>query len=451
VSGPSGEGGEGAVGTARLARSLGYRDLVLYGLAYISPFAPLSTLGFVWRESGGLIVLAYLLGGVCMYFTARSYALMSEQVPSAGSVYGFARHSLGEYAGFIAGWMILLDYLLIPAFVYVLIAVALESLLPGIDRAVWIVLLVAATTAVNWFGISVTARANLAAVALQLLVLAVFALCCLGALRVGKGNGALTLAPVFDAARFDAARLFGATSICIMSFLGFDAVSTLAEEVRGGDRRLVGRAILAVLVLSTGLFVVLTWVLGNLLPGLEIRDPAAAQYELAAYAAGPWMAATLAWTYAVVVGLSNALPMQVGVARVVYAMGRDRQLPALFARIHPRYRTPWVGMLVTAFLSLAVALGMKQRLDDLASIVNFGALSGFLCLHASVIARFARAERSRRWFLHWAVPILGIIVVLAVFLGMSAVAVRVGLAWLVLGSLYGALLRVRRRVALAAR
>ena len=90
-------------GAPGLKRSLGYWDLVLYGLAYIAPFAPLSTLGFVWSESNGLIVLAYVLGAVCMYFTAQSYATMTETLPTAGSVYGFARHSLGTFPGFIAG------------------------------------------------------------------------------------------------------------------------------------------------------------------------------------------------------------------------------------------------------------------------------------------------------------------------------------------------------------
>ena len=433
------------VGVARLKRSLNYWDLVLYGLAYIAPFAPLSTLGFVWSESNGLIVLAYLLGGICMYFTAQSYATMTEALPTAGSVYGFARHSLGAFPGFIAGWMILLDYLLIPAFVYVLISVALETLLPGVDRGVWIVSLVVATTAVNWFGITVTSRANFVAVALQVLILLGFVGLCVIALQAGKGNGALTLRPVFDARAFDAGKIFSATSICIMSFLGFDAVSTLAEEVEGGDRRVVGRAIIAVLVLSAVFFVGLTWVLGNLLPGIAIKDPSAATYELAAWATGPWTALTLAWTNAVVVGLSNALPMQIGVARVVFAMGRDRQLPVAFARIHPRYHTPYIGMVFTAMLSLAVALFMKNRLDDLASIVNFGALSGFLFLHVSVLARFGFRLHSRAWAAHWAVPLLGILVVLAVFSGMSALAVKVGSTWLVAGLLYGTVLRAKRR------
>ncbi len=434
-----------AAGGATLKRSLGYWDLVLYGLAYIAPFAPLTTLGFVWNESNGLIVLAYALGGVCMYFTARSYAMMTEVLPSAGSVYGFARHSLGTFPGFIAGWMILLDYLLIPAFVYVLVAVALQTLIPGIDRAVWIILLAIITTGINWFGISVTARANFVAVALQVLVLVGFVVLAVLALYSGKGNGALTLKPLYDPSTFNAARVFGATSICVMSFLGFDAVSTLAEEVKGGDRHVVGKAIIAVLMLSAVFFVAVTWVLGNLLPGIVIKDSAAATYELAAGATGPPTAAARAPTKAGVVGLSHALPMQGGVARVVFAMGRDRQMPHAFARVHPRYHTPYVGMLVTSVISLAVALVMENRLDDLASIVNFGALGGFLLLHVSVLVRFALRQRSRQIVAHWVVPICGFLVVLAVFSGMSGLAVKVGTSWLAAGLVYGVVLRAKRR------
>jgi amino acid transporter len=436
---------DGNAGAPTLKRSLGYWDLVLYGLAYIAPFAPLSTLGFVWNESNGLIVLAYILGAVCMYFTAQSYATMTETLPTAGSVYGFARHSLGTFPGFIAGWMILLDYLLIPAFVYVLIAVALESLLPGVDRGVWIVSMVVMTTCVNWFGITVTSRANFIAVGLQVIILVGFLILGVIALYGGKGNGALTLKPVFDAATFDAGKIFSATSICIMSFLGFDAVSTLAEEVEGGDRRIVGRAIIATLVLAAIFFVAVTWVLGNLLPGIVIKDQAAAVYELAGWATGPWTAVVLAWAYAGIVGLSNALPMQVGVARVVFAMGRDRQLPRVLARVHPRYHTPYMGMLVTAALSLGVALYMKNRLDDLASIVNFGALSGFVFLHVSVLSYFGIKRRSASVMRHWVVPICGIIVVLAVFSGMSALAVKVGTAWLAIGLVYGLVLKAKHR------
>jgi amino acid transporter len=428
-----------------LKRTLRYWDLIVYGLAYIAPIAPLSTLGFVWQASNGLIALTYVLGGVCMYFTAKSYAVMTETVPTAGSVYGFARHALGVFPGFIAGWMILLDYLLIPSFVYVLIAVAMETLVPGVDRGVWIVLMVATTLGINWFGVTVTTRANFVAVGVQTVVLLAFLALAVSALWHGKGNGALTLRPFWQAGRFDAGAIFTATSISVMSFLGFDAISTLSEEVEGHDRRVVGRAIIAVLVISGAFFVLVTWVLGNLLPGIRIQDPAAAAYELAGWAIGPWSALALAWAYVTVVGFSNALPMQVGVARVLYAMGRDRQLPHALARVHPRYHTPYVGMLVTAAISLAVAFAMRNMMDELATIVNFGALSGFVLLHLSVLAHFGLKGRSAQLFAHWVAPLAGIVVVGAVFSGMSALATKVGLGWLAAGIVYGLVLKLRHR------
>jgi amino acid transporter len=428
-----------------LKRSLRFWDLIVYGLAYIAPIAPLSTLGFVWDASNGLIALAYVLGGICMYFTAKSYAVMSESLPTAGSVYGFARHSLGVFPGFIAGWMILLDYLLIPALVYVLIAVALSTLVPGVDRSVWIVLMVGFTLGVNWFGVTVTTRANFVAVGFQVLLLVGLLALGVWALLHGKGSGHLTLQPFYDASRFKLVAIFAATSICINSFLGFDAISTLSEEVEGGDRRVVGRAIIAVLIISAAFFVLVSWILGNLMLGLTIHDPAAAAYELAGTSIGPWAAVVLAWGYATLIGLSNALPMQVGVARILYAMGRDRQLPAVLAKIHPKYHTPYVGMIVTAVISLAVAVAMRNMLDELATIVNFGALSGFLLLHVSVMAHFGVKLKSPRWFAHWASPVLGIIVVLAVFSGMSGLATRLGLSWLAVGVVYGLILHFKHR------
>jgi amino acid transporter len=425
----------------RLARSLGYWDLILYGLAYISPFAPLTTLGFVWNDSNGLIVLAYVLGGICMYFTAKSYAIMTETVPNAGSVYGFAHYALGSFVGFIAGWMILLDYLIIPAFCYILFSIAMSTLLPAVPRAVWIMLLVLVTTIINWYGIKVTARANLIAVTIQTAVIVIFIGFALFALYHGHGSGALTLAPLYLPARLDTGHLLAATSIGIMSFLGFDAISTLAEEVKGGDRRIVSRAIVHVLVIASLFFIGVTLVLGNLLEGFSLKDPSAAVYELAAGSIGAWCAALLAWTNVGIVALSNSLPTQVGVARVVFAMSRDRQLPRFLAAVHVKYSTPYSAMLATTAISLGVGLYLRDRLDELTSIVNFGALSGFLLLHASVFAHFALKLRSRSWFVHWLVPLVGAAVVLTVFVGLSSLSVRVGLTWLGVGLLYGAVLK----------
>jgi amino acid transporter len=432
-----------------LRRTLSYFDLLVYGLAYVAPFGIFQSLGFVWQASNGLIVLAYILAAVCMYFTAKSYALMTEAVPSAGSVYGFARHALGPFTGFIAGWMILLDYLLIPAYVYVVMAVALGSLMPEIDRAMWIVVLGGATLGINWFGVSVTSRVNVFSVVVQVAVLALVLLLSLIALYHGKGNGALTLKPLYAPELFHVKSIFAATSICVMSFLGFDAISTLSEEVKSDDRRIVGHAIVGVLFLAAGLMVVTAWILGDLMAGFPVKDPAAAVYELTEWAIGHWASLLTAWVMATVVGLTSALPMQVGVARVMYAMGRDRQLPIVLAKVHPKHGTPYVGMLVTTVISIAVALAMRFHMDELVSLVNFGALTGFLLLHVSVVAKFWIKERSGQWIAHLVVPSAGIIVVLAVLSGMSSLAVMLGLTWLIVGLTYGMVLTKRRRTELA--
>jgi amino acid transporter len=168
-----------------------------------------------------------------------------------------------------------------------------------------------------------------------------------------------------------------------------------------------------------------------------------------AWAIGPWAAVLTAWVMATVVGATNALPMQVGVARVMYAMGRDRQLPAVLAKLHPKHGTPYVGMIATTAISITVSLLMRYQMDDLVSIVNFGALSGFLLLHVSVVVQFWVKARSGRWIVHLALPVAGIIVVLAVLSGMSPLAKMLGVAWLIGGIVYGGILTSRRQAELA--
>ncbi len=439
----------GTHGVQALQRTLSYRDLLIYGLAYVCPFGIFQSLGFVWQTSNGLIVLAYVLATVCMYFTAKSYALMTDSVPSAGSVYGFARHALGPFTGFVAGWMILLDYLLIPSYVYVFMAVALGTLIPEVDRAVWIVTLGGATLSINWFGVRVTSRVNLFSVVVQVAVISLLLVLALFALYHGKGNGSLTLRPLYAPELFHAQSIFAATAICVMSFLGFDAISTLSEEVKGDDRRLVGRAIIGVLFLAAALLALTSWIFGDLMSGFAIKDPAAAIYEVTEWGTGHWTSVLTAWVMATIVGLTNALPMQVGVARVMYAMGRDHQLPVVLAKIHPKHGTPYVGMLATTVISVTVALVMRNLMDELVSIVNFGALTGFLLLHVSVITKFWINERSGQWMTHLAGPVVGIIVVLAVLSGMSPLAMKVGLGWLAAGLIYGRVLSKRRHAELA--
>ncbi|OLU28680.1 amino acid permease [Pseudomonas sp. PA15(2017)] len=434
-------------GAPTLRRTLRMKDLVAYGLVYIAPMAPLTTFGFVWDASGELIALAYLLGALCMYFTAQSYVAMSAKVPSSGSVYGFTRHSLGEVPGFIAGWLILLDYLLISALVFLVMSIGLQTLLPNLDRTLSILGLVALCLAVNWAGIAVTTRMSLVSAAIQFVVMIVLIILALYALSDGKGASALTAAPFYDASQFDPMKIFAATSICVLSFLGFDAITTLCEEAKSDDRRMIGRAIFIVLGICTLVFVGGTWVLGNLMPGITIDDPSSAIYQLLTVQISPFSTLAVAWIIALLTGFTNVLPMQVGVSRVLCAMSRDRQLPGILTRLNPKNGTPQVALLFSTLISLAVAIAIRNDIDTLATFVNFVALSAFALLHVSVLVQFAIKERSRL-FAHWIVPIVGIVVVLVILQSMNRSVLELGAVWLLIGFVYGLFLRQKGRAAL---
>ncbi|MQR01954.1 APC family permease [Glaciimonas soli] len=420
---------------SKLKRELSYRDLVFYGLAYTAPVTPLTMAGFVWVVSGGLPVMAYLLCALCLYFTANSYAVMTSAMPSAGSVYNFASKTMGPFAGFISGWMILLDYLLVPAFTYTLAAVGLEQLMPQVDRETWVVIVVAVTTLVNWFGVSVTALVSSISVILQLLLVAVIVGLLLFALHGGMGNAALTMAPLFDASKFHVSSMLAATAICVTGYLGFDAVSTLAEEVKDRDTSLIGKAILTNLAVTSSLFVLVTWVIGNVLTGFPISDPATVIYDLTTAIGGKGVTAAMAWFMILVVGVPNVLPMQVGVARVLYAMGRDKTLPSVLAKVNRRHGNPYVAMIFSTAVSLAIALFMSERISDLAILISFGALSGFVFVHLSVLAHFGRRP-GRSWWSHLAAPLIGIGAVVMIVSNLSSMALTVGICWCAAGIVY---------------
>ncbi len=361
----------------QLKRVLSTRDLVIYGLIFMVPIAPFSVFGFVWNDARGMVPLAYLVGLIGMYFTAMSYASMSRAYPMAGSVYSYVQRGLHDVAGFFAGWLILLDYILVPALLYIFSAVALRPLLPTVPGWVWLVGFVVFNAVVNLLGVQLTARVNRYMLAMELATLGLFVVVGLVALHSGSGAGALTLRPIYNPAQFSLGTVVGATSIAVLSFLGFDGISTLAEESRGGLNS-VGRATVLSLLLVGVLFIAQTWIATDLAQGMKFRSPETAFYEVAELAGGPWLRTIVLGAVVLAAGVANAMAAQAAVSRVLFAMARDGKLPAILARIHARYHTPYISTLVVGGVSLLVGLFFANHADELSRIVNFGALSG-LC------------------------------------------------------------------------
>jgi len=423
----------------QLRRALTTRDLIVYGMVFMVPIAPYSVFGFVWNDAKGMVPLAYLVGLIGMFFTAMSYAAMSRAFPLAGSVYTYAQRGLHDVAGFFSGWLILLDYILVPALLYLFSAVALRPLLPGIPQWIWLVGFISFNAFVNLIGIEFTARVNRYMLVMELATVALFVTVGLIALYGGQGAGGLTLKPVYDPHVFSVATVAGATSIAVLSFLGFDGISTLSEESRGG-RGSVATATLLSLVLVGALFMLQTWIAADLARGMRFASPETAFYEIAQRAGGVWLRLITILAVVIATAIANAIAAQAAVSRILFAMARDGKLPAVLARVHPRYKTPYVSTLTVACISLAVGLLFSERMDDLTRIVNFGALSSFLLLHLSVINHYFIRGRSGRWLAHLASPLLGFLVIAYVLYEMDNSAKIMGACWIAIGVIYYPLL-----------
>lgn len=428
----------------QLDRALTLTDLVVYGMIFMVPIAPFAVFGFAWQEAKGMVALTYLIGMVGMLFTALSYAAMSQAFPLAGSVYAYVQRGLHESAGFLAGWLILLDYILIPALLYLFSAVALQPLLPAVPEWAWLAGFISFNAAANLIGVRFTARVYKALLALELLTLALFVIFGALALHRGAGAGGLTLAPLYDPHNFSLTTVAGATSIAVLSFLGFDGISTLAEESTGA-RNAVARATVLSLVLIGALFILQTWIAADLGHGMRFDDPSTAFYDIAARAGGAPLRLVSIVMIAVSFGIANAMAAQAAVSRVLFAMARDRKLPAILATVHPRFKTPYVSTLLVAAVSLVVGLFFASRIDDLTRVVNFGALTSFALLHLAVAYHHLFRQRTGAWVRHLIFPLAGFAVILYVLYGMDRTAKILGGCWVAAGVLYYLILAGRAR------
>lgn len=424
-----------------LQRSLSFADLITYGLIFMVPIAPFGIFGSVFQASNGMVALAYVVALVAMAFTALSYAQMAKAFPMAGSVYSYAGRGIAAPVGFIAGWAILLDYVLVPGLLYLVASVAMNSFVPAIPVWVWIIVFVLLNSAINYLGIRMTARITRIMLVAELAVLAIFLV--VGVIALAQGRGTTdVLSPIFSSTAFTWSAVLAAASIAVLSFLGFDGISTLAEESREDARRL-GRSMVAALVVAATLFVVQTWVAALLTPNRDALiangDPAgSAFYDTASYAGGPWLGVLAAVATAIAWGFANSLVAQAATSRLLFAMARDRQLPSFLARIDPKHKVPVNATLVVAGVSLALGIYMSTREDGIAllgTLVNFGAMTAFLLLHIAVVIHYVVRNGSRNWWAHLVCPVLGFGVLIVVVINASVAAQVLGFIWLAIGLL----------------
>ncbi len=375
------------IGEPRLQRIFSRRDLILYGLVLLTPTAAYPVLGVVQQTSMGHGALCYVIAMAAMLITAASCGKLSNAYPSAGYTYNFAQEALSPTICFLAGWAMILDYFLIPLLSVVYASLTASRMLPEVPYAVWAVLFTVSITAINIRGLRVTAWAGNIMIVLMTVCAIVFVVTAGWWVVTHRGfAGLFEFKAIYNPQTFSMRPVMLGAAIASLSYIGFDAISTLAEDTINPERDISIATVLVCLIQTV--FCVATVYLATLVwPDFRtFLNPETAILDVGRTAGGNWLMGFLIFIL-LVAGLASALTGQAGASRLLLGMGRDGVLPPrIFAYIDPKYSTPTRGIYLMGAISLIGSLTMHFQL--VVELLNFGAFVGFILVNLSVIRHF---------------------------------------------------------------
>lgn len=432
-----------------LRRTLSRRDLVLYGLVILTPTAPFPVYGIVQQTSHGHAALTYLVAMVAMLFTAASYGKMSGAFPSAGSTYTYVQRSLNPHVGFLAGWSMILDYFLIPLLSVIYASLTANRMLPQIPYEVWAVVFTVAITLINVRGIRVTASAGNVMMLLMTVCAALFVIMAAHSVMAKHGlTGLFDASAIYNPATFGLKPLMLGAAIASLSYIGFDAISTLAEDTVNPERD-ISIATVLVCALQTVFCVGIAYLASLVWPDWRVYpESETVILDISRVAGGTWLMGFVTFIL-LVAGLASALTGQAGASRLLLGMGRDGVISRrVFAHVDAKYATPTRGIYLMGLVSLLGSLLLRFQLA--VELLNFGAFAGFILVNLSVIRHFYLRERQRTGvyiLANLVFPLAGAVFCSYIWISLSRLAQLAGFGWLALGAAYLAIITRGFRVA----
>ncbi len=419
-----------------LARTLGLFELLVIGVIMVQPTAPMPPYGAISAAGHGHVVTTVLIAMFAMLLTALSYGRMARAYPVAGSAYSYVAREIHPALGFITGWSMLLDYVVNPLICVIWCAKGMLAMFPSTSYPPWAIFFAALFTWLNLRGIRSTARTNqvlagvMGLVVVWMLAATSFKLNAMPAYAPGFWTQ-----PFYDPALFSWGAVSNGASVAVLTYIGFDGISTLSEEVKNPRRNIllgiVGTCLIIGVLSAVEVYAAqLLWPTAQAFP-----DNDTAYLYVAGRAGGAALFQTMSWTL-ILASIGSAGGGVLAGARLLYGMGRDGVLPrSFFGYLHPERRIPSRNVLLIGGLCLAGAFLISYQVG--AELLNFGALIGFMGVNLSTLLHYWVRGRDRGWsFL--VLPVLGFVVCLYLWLSLSVIAKVAGLAWLVLGLVYGA-------------
>ena len=431
-------------GTPRLRRTLTLWDLIFYGIVLIQPIAPVPLYGVAQKLSDGHFVTIILIALFAMLITAVSYGRMGALYPTAGSAYTYVGKGLNPHLGFLAGWAMILDYLLQPLINTVWISTALhERYVPQVPYIAWAALIAGIMTVLNLAGVKSSARANKLLLAVMSVVVVFFVVLAVRFLYGGQGwAGLFSMQPLYDPKTFNSHKILTATSFAALTYIGFDGVTTLAEDVENPKRNVLLAVVLTCIFAGVcsafeAYLGARVWPDWRSFPNLET-----AFMDICSRVGGRFLFNAMG-AILIVAAFGSGLTGTLGAARLLFGMGRDNVLPKkFFGKLKPGTSTPTNNILLIgglAFLGAVMLNYIGSAYEHAGELLNFGAFLAFMGVNFACFWQFSirRQQGYRRRLLVDAIlPLIGFLFCGLIWFNLNIIAKTVGGIWFAIGILY---------------
>ena len=426
-----------------LRRTLKLHHLILYGIIIIQPTAPMSIYGVVSNAARGHVVTTILIAMVAMLFTAVSYGRMARVYPSAGSAYTYVGKEIHPLAGYVVGWSMLMDYMLNPIICAIWCSAAAQNILPQIPYAAWALAFVLVFTGLNLFGVQTSSRVNaLLALGMSIVVVVFIADAIRYIALAARPVGGQWLLPFYDPATFAPGRLFHGASIAVLTYIGFDGISTMSEEVENPRRNILLATVFT--CFAIGVLSAIEVYLAQLVWPGRTPFPASmvntAFVQVALRVGGNFLFQLLNATL-LIANMGSGIAAQFGAARLLYGMGRADALPRrFFGVVSPKTRIPRNNVLLLGAVTL---LGtFLLTFERGAELLNFGAFIAFIGVNAAALIHY-KFRSQEKVALPALAPLCGILICTFIWLNLNRDAKLLGAAWIVVGLLLYFVMRKR--------
>ncbi|WP_446744224.1 APC family permease [Silvibacterium acidisoli] len=418
-------------GGVTLKRSLRFWDLVLYGIILIQPTAPMPSFGVIYHEARGHVVTAILIAMVAMLFTSVSYGRMARRYPQGGSAFMYVSRELHPGLGYLTGWCMAMDYILNPLICTIWSAKAAQNFVPEIPYIAWAIFFAALFTMLNLNGVETSARINaMMAAALGVVIVLVIVSITRYLLHLPHQAASFYTTPFYDRSTYSSSALFRGVSIAVLTYIGFDGISTLTDEAKKPERD-IPRAIISTCLITGVLASIevylaqLVWPRGQVFPDIDT-----AYVHVAGRAGGPIMFAIVNGAL-LLATIGSGMASQLGAARLLLAMGQEGAIPGrFFGAVHPKNRIPRNNVLLIGAICLAGAMAFSYQLGT--ELLNYGALLAFMGVNASSAVLGWRQGKGAQWF-PILISLLGLIVCAFIWTNLSRLALTAGTVWAVAG------------------